>query len=60
MSNGPWTDEENDLIVADCFAMLADDKLGEHSDENRLPPPKGALFQWLIPEALPVTLTGEC
>lgn len=25
MSNGPWTDEENDLIVADYFAMLADD-----------------------------------
>ncbi len=25
MPNGPWTDEENDLIVADYFAMLADD-----------------------------------
>ncbi|HHI71021.1 MAG TPA: DUF3883 domain-containing protein [Rhodobacteraceae bacterium] len=25
MSNRPWTDEENDLIVADYFAMLADD-----------------------------------
>ncbi len=25
MSNGPWTDEENDLIVADYFAMLAED-----------------------------------
>ncbi len=25
MSNGPWTDQENDLIVADYFAMLADD-----------------------------------
>ena len=25
MSNGAWTDEENDLIVADYFAMLADD-----------------------------------
>ncbi len=25
MSSGPWTDEENDLIVADYFAMLADD-----------------------------------
>lgn len=24
MSRGPWTDEENDLIVADYFAMLAD------------------------------------
>lgn len=28
MSNGPWTDEENDLIVADYFAMLADDIVG--------------------------------
>src|SRR5690554_1322072 len=25
MSNGAWTDQENDLIVADYFAMLADD-----------------------------------
>jgi hypothetical protein len=25
MSNRAWTDEENDLIVADYFAMLADD-----------------------------------
>jgi hypothetical protein len=28
MSNGPWTDEENDLIVAGYFAMLADDIAG--------------------------------
>ena len=28
MSNGPWTDEENDLIVADYFAMLAEDTAG--------------------------------
>lgn len=28
MSNGPWTDEENDLIVANYFAMLADDVSG--------------------------------
>ena len=28
MSNGPWTDEENDLIVADYFAMLAEDMAG--------------------------------
>ncbi|SHM02315.1 DUF3883 domain-containing protein [Roseibium suaedae] len=28
MSNGAWTDEENDLIVADYFAMLADDVSG--------------------------------
>ncbi|WP_029039886.1 hypothetical protein [Cucumibacter marinus] len=28
MSNGVWTDEENDLIVADYFAMLADDISG--------------------------------
>ena len=25
MPNGPWTDAENDLIVADYFAMLAED-----------------------------------
>ncbi|MTH96389.1 DUF3883 domain-containing protein [Roseibium sp. RKSG952] len=28
MSNGPWTDSENDLIVADYFEMLADDIAG--------------------------------
>lgn len=28
MSSRPWTDEENDLIVADYFAMLADDIAG--------------------------------
>ncbi len=28
MSSEPWTDEENDLIVADYFAMLADDIAG--------------------------------
>ncbi len=28
MANEDWTDEENDLIVADYFAMLADDVLG--------------------------------
>lgn len=28
MSNGPWTDEENVLIVADYFAMLAEDLAG--------------------------------
>ena len=28
MTNGPWKDEENDLIVADYFAMLADDVYG--------------------------------
>lgn len=28
MSGGSWTDEENDLIVADYFAMLADDISG--------------------------------
>jgi len=30
MSNGPWTDEENDLIVADYFAMLANDVSQRH------------------------------
>lgn len=28
MSNGAWTDKENDLIVADYFAMLAEDIAG--------------------------------
>ena len=28
MRSGPWTDEENDLVVADYFAMLADDLAG--------------------------------
>ncbi len=28
MSSEHWTDEENDLIVADYFAMLADDVFG--------------------------------
>lgn len=28
MSNGAWADKENDLIVADYFAMLADDIAG--------------------------------
>jgi hypothetical protein len=32
MSNGPWTDEENDLIVADYFAMLADDISGRRCE----------------------------
>ncbi len=29
MAGDPWTDEENDLIVADYFAMLADDVAGQ-------------------------------
>ncbi|HRM73568.1 MAG TPA: hypothetical protein PLI13_02495 [Paracoccus sp. (in: a-proteobacteria)] len=28
MSNGAWTDQENDLIVAHYFAMLSDDVSG--------------------------------
>lgn len=28
MATGPWTDQENDLIVADYFAMLAEDVAG--------------------------------
>jgi hypothetical protein len=31
MSNGPWTDAENDLIVADYFAMLAADVAGHNA-----------------------------
>ena len=34
MSNGAWTDEENDLIVADYFAMLADDISGRHYNKS--------------------------
>ncbi|MCA8926490.1 MAG: DUF3883 domain-containing protein [Alphaproteobacteria bacterium] len=30
MSNRPWSDAENDRIVADYFAMLADDITGRH------------------------------
>ena len=33
MSNGTWTDEENDLIVADYFAMVADDVSGRPSNK---------------------------
>lgn len=38
MSNGTWTDAENDLIVADYFAMLADDIAGRpcNKAEHRL------------------------
>ncbi|GAA6148398.1 DUF3883 domain-containing protein [Pseudooceanicola nitratireducens] len=38
MTDGPWTDEENDLIVADYFAMLADDLSGRRyvkAEHNR-------------------------
>ncbi len=35
MPNGPWTDEENDLIVADYFAMLADDRAGHPYNKAR-------------------------
>ena len=38
MAIGPWTDEENDLIVADYFAMLAADLAGRpfiKADHNR-------------------------
>ncbi len=30
MRSAPWTDEENDLVVADYFAMLADDLAGRN------------------------------
>ncbi|SLN13194.1 DUF3883 domain-containing protein [Oceanibacterium hippocampi] len=39
MPTRPWTDEENDLIVADYFAMLADDLAGRpynKSEHNRV------------------------
>ena len=38
MASGPWTDEENDLIVADYFAMLAAELAGRpyiKADHNR-------------------------
>ncbi len=38
MANGPWTDEENDLIVADYCAMLAADLAGHRynkAEHNR-------------------------
>ena len=38
MATGTWTDEENDLIVADYFEMLADDLAGRpytKADHNR-------------------------
>lgn len=38
MATGPWTDEENDLIVTDYFAMLATDLAGGRyikADHNR-------------------------
>ena len=38
MANGPWTDEENDLIVADYFTMLAADLSGRRyikAEHNR-------------------------
>lgn len=38
MADGPWTDEENDLIVADYFAMLAADLSGRRyvkAEHNR-------------------------
>ncbi len=35
MLNGPWTDEENDLIVADYFAMLADDIAGRRYSKTK-------------------------
>lgn len=51
MADGPWTDEENNLIVADYFAMLADDLSGrryvkaEHNRalQARIDRPKGSI-----------------
>ncbi|MYE02469.1 MAG: DUF3883 domain-containing protein [Alphaproteobacteria bacterium] len=34
MSSGPWTNEENDLIVADYFAMLAEDLAGRRPNKT--------------------------
>lgn len=35
MPSGPWTDEENDRVVADYFAMLADDLAGRPYSKTR-------------------------
>jgi hypothetical protein len=35
MSTGPWTDAENDLIVADYFAMLVDDLAGKPLNKSK-------------------------
>ena len=32
---GDWSDEQNDAIVADYFAMLGDDIAGCHAFRNR-------------------------
>jgi len=34
MANGAWTDEENDMIVADYFAMLAEDITNQHYNKT--------------------------
>ena len=34
MSSGSWSDEENDLIVADYFAMLAEDFAGQRPNKT--------------------------
>lgn len=34
MASEPWTDEENDLIVADYFAMLAEDMAGRRYNKT--------------------------
>ena len=42
MVTGPWTDAENDLIVADYFAMLGADLAGRFynkTEHRRRPPP---------------------
>lgn len=35
MPNGPWTDDENDLIVADYFAMLNKDIAGQNYNKTQ-------------------------
>lgn len=41
MSKGPWTNEKNDLIVADYFAMLAEDMAGR--SYNKAQHPRGLM-----------------
>jgi hypothetical protein len=58
---GDWTDAQNDAIVADYFAMLADDIAGRpYSKAGRRDQPAGrmaATIVWCI--ALPGTRNGR-
>ena len=46
MATDPWTDEENDLIVADYFAMLAADLTGRPYTSRRTGVAAGGKLRW--------------